>query len=211
MSEKAIVEKLRAVLSGPVDSEYKVVYVLAETRKVLETYPPDPMPFALKMYCHWALHIDLDRPGTTLPFLERADQHAANVLAGSKNIVEEHQMLREFVFLDTFKLQFKNFLQIYNLPTAICDEDQRWHEFLKHYAGVIEDGSLSCSAKSHPLKLISEVIFTKGRTVAAQQDFYVPFGLAWTIALLDGRKLTVEVKASAPNGIEMISSVTTLQ
>src|SRR5229473_3395305 len=136
MTENSIVTKLRTALLDAVDSECKVVYILAETRKLLETYPPDPMPFALKLYCHWALHVDLDNPKTTLPFLERADKYAAGVLAGNKDIVEEHQMLREFVFLDTFRQQFKKFLQAYNLPTGICDEGSLWHEFLKHYAGV---------------------------------------------------------------------------
>jgi hypothetical protein len=211
MTENAIVEKLRVALSDAVDSECKVVYVLAESRKLLETYPPDPVPFALKLYCHWALHIDLENPKITLPFLERAEKHAASVLAGNKDIVEEHRMVREFVFLDTFRQQFKQFLQAYNLPTGICDENPRWHEFLKHYAGVIEDGSLSCEAKAHPLKLIEKVVFSKGRTPAATpKNFYIPFGLAWTIVLVDGRKLTVEVQASAPNGNEMISHTTTL-
>jgi hypothetical protein len=210
MTENAIVEKLQIALSDAVDSECKVVYILAEARKLLETYPPDPMLFALKLYCHWALHVDLDNPRTTLPFLERADKYATSVLAGNQDMVEEHRMLREFVYLDTFRKQFKEFLQAYNLPTGICDQDLRWHEFLKHYAGVIEDGSLSCQAKAHPLKLIKEVVFSRGRTPANSKDFFIPFGLAWTIVLADGRKLTVEVQASASNGNEWISAATTL-
>src|SRR6266853_2222095 len=103
MTENAIVEKLRAALSGAVDSECKVVYVLAESRKLLETYAPDPLPFALKLYCHWALHIDLENPKITLAFLERVDRHAASVLAGNSDMAEEHRMVREFVFLDTFR------------------------------------------------------------------------------------------------------------
>jgi hypothetical protein len=39
----------------------------------------------------------------------------------------------------------------------------------------IEDGSLSCQAKAHPLKLINEVVFTKGRTAAISQSFYNAF------------------------------------
>jgi hypothetical protein len=210
MAENAIVKKLRDSLSDPVDSECKVVYILAETRKLLETYRPNPFPFALKLYCHWALHVDLENPGTTLPFLERVDTFAASVLAGNSDIAAEHRMFREFVFLDTFRQQFRQLLQTYNLPTAVCDEDSRWHEFLTHYAGVIEDGSLSCKAKATSLKLVSEVVFTKGRTATSREKFYIPFGLVWTIVLLNGRNLTVEVKASAPYGHEMISHSTVL-
>ena len=210
MTEKSIVAKLRDALSDAIDSECKVVYILAETRKLLETYPPDPLPFALKLYCHWALHVDLDKPGTTLLFLEKVDIFAASGLEGTSDMLAEHRMLREFVFLDSFREQFRQFLQTFNLPTAVCDEDSRWNEFLTHYAGVIEDGSLSCKAKANSLKLVSEVVFTKGRIAAASENSYTPFRLAWTIALLDGRKLTIEVNASAPNGDEAIGSVTTL-
>src|SRR6266446_3118137 len=106
----AIVEKLRAVLSSGIDSECKVVYVLAEARKLLETHPTDPEPFGLKLYCHWALHVDLDSPGTTLPFLKRVDEYVASVLAGNTDIILEHRMLEEFVLLNTFREQFKRFL-----------------------------------------------------------------------------------------------------
>jgi hypothetical protein len=206
MTENSIVAKLRIILSSAVDSEWKVVYILAESRKLLETYPPDPVPFALKLYCHWALHVDLESPRTTLPFLEQVDGFAASVLAGTKDPLAEHRMLREFVFLNTFRQQFKQFLQIYGLPTEVCDDDSRWHEFLTHYAGVIEDGSLSCKAKVNSLKLVSEVVFTKGRASASWEESLLPFYLTWTIVLLDGRKLTVEANASVLDEAEMISS-----
>src|ERR1700691_1124091 len=196
----SIVEKLRTFLADDIDSECKVVYALAESRKLLDTSPPDPFPFALKIYCHWALHVDLDNPKTTLPFLERVDEFVASVLGGN-DMVKEHQMFREFVFLDTFRGQFKQFLKAYDLPTAVCDEAPRWHQFLRHYAGVIEDGSLSCSADSKRLKLISAVVFTRGRPTA---DTYVPFRFSWHIALHDGKTLTVDAGAAAPDGKEMI-------
>ena len=201
--EKQIIGKLRAALSNEVDNECKVVYILCESRKLLEKYPPDPVPFALKLYCHWALHVDLTHPSTTLPFLERVDKFAADVLADKPNAAEQHQMLREFVFLDTFRQQLRQFLKSYDLPTAVCDEDPRWHEFLKQYAGIIEDGSLSCQDKTGRLKLVREVIFTKRRPIIS--NTYIPFDLSWDIALLDGRTMTVEVNAAAlPDGNEMI-------
>jgi hypothetical protein len=208
MTANAIVDKLRAALSDAVDSECKVVYILAESRKLLESYPPDPLPFALKLYCHWALHVDLESPGTTLPFLKRVDNYVAGLLVAKEDLIEAHAMMREFVLLDTFKQQFRKLLQAFNLPTEICDDDKRWQQFLKHYAGVIEDGSLSCEAKTQRLKLVKEVIFGKGRR-ALSHDFYAPFDLAWTIVLLDRRKVTVEVNASASK-TDDISFVATL-
>jgi hypothetical protein len=86
-------------------------------------------------------------------------------------------------------------------PQRFCDEDVRWYEFLKNYAGVIEDGSLSCNEKADTLKLISGVRFTKGKPTA---DAYIPFSFSWEIALQDGRTLSVNVSAAAPNGREMV-------
>lgn len=204
---QSIIDKLNRILSEPIDSEYKVVYVLAESRKLLDTQPPKSVPFSLRLYCNWALHVDLDHETTTLPFLRRVERYVESVLAGCIDVGEEHRMLREFVFLDTFRETFSHFLEAYGLPTRICEDDERWHEFLKYYAGVIEDGSLSCRASDQSLKCVKEVIFTKGRIVSGH---YLPFGLSWTIVLRDGKKLTVETRASAPQGNEMLSWVVTL-
>jgi len=160
----AIVEKLQSVLDGGVDDELKVSYILCQSRKLLDKYPPDPVPIALRLYCNWALHIDLDVPRTTRPFLERVDEYVASVFAGKNaDIVLEHRMFREFVFLETFRTQLKQLLIAYGLPTAVCVEDGLWHEFITHYAGIIEDGSLSLNGKDLTLKWVRNVVFSKGR------------------------------------------------
>ena len=41
------------------------------------------------------------------------EKYAASVLAGNQDIAGERRMLREFVFLDTFRQQFKQFLEAY--------------------------------------------------------------------------------------------------
>ena len=87
----SIVKKLKAILSERIDSEHKVVYILAETRKLLDGNPPDPQPFALRMYCHWALHVDLSYPNTTLPFLTRVETYVQTALVGNPNLLEEHR------------------------------------------------------------------------------------------------------------------------
>jgi hypothetical protein len=44
----SIVAKLRGLLEDGIDSEYKVVYLLCEVRKLLEKDPPDPAPFCVE-------------------------------------------------------------------------------------------------------------------------------------------------------------------
>src|SRR5262249_4135127 len=93
--------------------------------------------------CHWALHVDLDHPNTTHKFLKQVDDYVSSVLSGNKQVLQEHRMFREFVFWDTFRSEFRAFLLAHKLPVEICDDKTRWHTFLEHYAGVIDDGSLS--------------------------------------------------------------------
>jgi hypothetical protein len=175
-----------------------VVYVLCETRKLLDKYPPNPVPLALKMYCHWALHIDLMNPGTTAQLLQRVDDFVERVVQQAEDFIEDTYLFRELLWLDTFRQQLRDFLASYDLPTGVCDEDCRWHEFLEHYAGVIQDGSLSCQAKTQRLKHVDRVVFSKGRERA---HAVVPFSLAWEITLLDGRSIDVEVYAiTLPKG-----------
>jgi len=192
--KEQILEKLEAALSAPIRNEAHVVYILGLARKLLEKHPPTPPPIALKLYCHWALHVDLTHPGTTLPLLQRVDAFVASILAGSVDIVEENRIFREFVFLDTFRAQLRHLLSAYQLPFGICERDSRWHKFLRIYAGIIEDGSISCNAKNSALKHISGVTFTKKKST--MKDGIMPFQMSWSIALLNGRKMTVEVNAA---------------
>lgn len=209
--ENNIVAKLRAFLASPMDSECAVVYLLCESRKLLETYwRGGPIHFALRLYINWGLHIDLDHRGTTIDFLEMVDAYIASVLAGTTDLALENRMLEEFVFLNTFRTEFRQFLRLYNLPTLICDDDKCWHEFMENYAGVIQDGSLSCQGDSVRLRNIKKVTFTKGKF--APPDAYLPFFLSWTIELKDEKVYSVDVSGTPlPDGQPSILSVIRLK
>ena len=201
--ENAIVRKLRTLLASGVDSECKVVYFLAELRQLF----PKRTPFALRLYTNWALHVNLSHDYTTREFLERVDAYIESILAGCKDIRLENRMLRDFVYLDTFRQQLATFLNESCLPRAICDKDSRWHEFLRHYAGVIEDGSLTCEGQG--LKFVEKLIFTKG--MVRSENHFIPFDLVWDIALKEKQNgmgtFTVTVNESRlPNGEPMTSS-----
>jgi hypothetical protein len=191
----AIVEKLREHLSGPMDTECKVVYLLCEIRKLLEKERPDPTPFALRLYCHWAVHVDLSRPPTTMPFLERVDDYIFGKLNAedtNETLVNEQALFREFVYLETFRKELSQFLASHDLPTTLCDEDALWFGLLSAYGGVIEDGSLTCVSKDpDKLKLVKRVTFTKGPQIT--KGGHVPFGIKWDILLKDKSRIEVEV------------------
>src|ERR1039458_6579702 len=138
MTEKQIIGKLRLALSEEVKKEADVVYILAECRKLLEDTKPDDPHFALKLYCHWAVHVDLARRDTTLPFLKRVDTFVECALADD-DFGEQNRMFREFGFLGSFRQLLKQFLESYELPARVCDNDSLWRLFLSIYASVIEE------------------------------------------------------------------------
>ena len=88
-----IVSKLNKHLSQSVETECSVVYLLAEVRKILEKDTQDPETFALRMYCHWALHVDLTYRNTTKHLLEKVDIFVLN------NSTTETNLTVGFVFL----------------------------------------------------------------------------------------------------------------
>lgn len=209
----AIIGKLRAHLAGSVDTECKVVYLLCEVRKLLDKQRPDPMPFALRLYCHWAVHVDLSRPSTTMPFLEKVDDYVFNKLNAEETnemIVAEEALFREFVYLETFRKELSQFLAFHRLSTSLCDEDALWFAFLAAFAGVIEDGSLTCVSRDPDrLRIVKRVTFTKGREW--RRDGHVPFRLKWDILLKDNRRVEVEVGTQANHkllhwGLRLISA-----
>jgi hypothetical protein len=194
--EKAIILKLRDLLASGIDSECKSVYLLAETRKLLDSYPADNAPFGLKLYCHWALHIDLTKPGTTEAFLQQVDAFIESRQDRRKmDLGAENRAFRQLL-LDSFREQLREFLVAYNLPTELCDKDDQWQVFLKHYSGVVEDGTLSCKSKEQRLKHVSEVVFGKARRSLAEAN--LPFYPSWRIVLLNGKSMTVNVKLGEP-------------
>ena len=195
----AIIEKLRAHLTGPIDTECKVVYLVCEIRKLLDKHQPAPIAFALRLYCNWALHVNLSKPKTTTSFLTKVDTYVFDKLNSretKETLCHEDQILREFIYLETFRAELRQFMAACALPTALCDEDPRWYAFLVAYAGVIEDGSLALVGKGlTKLRLVKKVTFTKIPT--KEQEGHVPFGIKWNILLKDNRRLEVEVGTEA--------------
>lgn len=131
---KSIIEKLRRHLAESIDTECKVVYLLCEVRKLLDKVPPAPTPFALRLYCHWALHVDLTHSATTLPFLKRVDAYIdgkLNQRETNDTIVAEYTLFREFVYFETMRNELSQLLRIHKLPMGLCDKNEQWFRFLK--------------------------------------------------------------------------------
>jgi hypothetical protein len=195
---ESIVKKLAAHLNKQVNDEPSLVYLLAEVRKLLEREDKEHHYGSLWMYCHWALHVDLTRPGTTRDFLERIDRWATNNIAylepsGTWESIEEHYLFQDLIFLDIFRRQLREFLAAHDLPLSLCEDDDRWNKFLAAYGCVIEDGTLSTKAgRNSGFKAVKHVVFRKGKSLTT--DHHVPFVIEWHIHLNDERILQTEVQ-----------------
>ena len=207
------VEKLRAHLGTPINTECAVVYLLSGVRKLIERDgSPHGTSFALKMYCHWALHLNLDSPRTTQEFLDSVDKFVLkNVFPGNSptwpagyeddgtfSFMDEHYLFREFVYLDNLRRDLKNFLSKYGLPVTLCDDDGTWFAFVAAYASVIEDGQLAIKGKANALKAISKVVFKKGgRPLIASPQ--MQFVIEWNVHFEDGRVAKFTGEANSNN------------
>jgi hypothetical protein len=195
MAANAIVDKLNTLLAGPIDSECKAVYLLCEIRKLLEREPAARRPFALNMCCHSALHVDLHGKDTTTPFLRQVDDYIHGLLIGPEDSRATSAMVREFLSLNAARSQLRDFCLARGIRTDLSDDRERWREFVRHYAGVIEDGSLAIRAPNHGLRHVKRVTFIRGPEASGELTL-LPFDMGWRVELLDGRSIRIEVNAS---------------
>lgn len=201
--ENAIIAKLRKELSGSIDTEPKVVYFLCEIRKLLEARGLDRAAKAVRLFCHWALHVHLDKPGTTKHFLQEIDEALTNLFENPPSgatIAHEHRLFEELAYFDTFRSELGSVLRDYGLPTDLCDDNVRWANFLLAYSGVIEDGTLACD-----LRWVRSVAFTIDERVGFE-DAHLPFQLVWIVALRQPFKgfSKVEVNATGTEDRRML-------
>lgn len=202
---KDIASKLRGHLSQPIETEPDVVYLMAEIRKLLERDDKEHNNKAIWMYCHWALHVDPTKGGTTGQFLKTIDRWVTNTVAylepnGPWKFMEEVYLFRDFLYLDTFRRELKGFLANYQIPTTLCESDEWWFKFLEKYSGVIEDGTLSMKTDEH-LLAVKTVTFRKGNELP--EENHVNFVIQWDIDLKDGRMLRGEFEAFPQHPLRM--------
>jgi hypothetical protein len=202
--EDTIVRKIRNHLGNPIDTESAVVYLLSRTRMLIDRDRTTALrPFALLMYCHWAVHVTLSKPSATSAFLEQVDRFIQKNISGYQDdgtftFMDELVLFREFVYLDTFRRELRSFLASHDLPTEICDDHKRWSGFLSAYADVIEGGELTIASKGNNLKAVQKVVFRKGGD-SRLADSHVPFVIRWNIYLKDGRICETDVEANSRN------------
>src|SRR5438128_1875039 len=117
-----IVEKLRSELVQPISAERQVVYILVETRKLLEHMETEKDEFeTLEFYCDWAMHVELSRRAART-LLAKVDSYYTRLFQ-SGITPEEHRLLFGILCLEAFRGEFERFLGIHDLPVNICSSE----------------------------------------------------------------------------------------
>jgi len=134
--ENEIIQKLRAVLAAPIETEAEVVYLLVEIRKFLDHVRRTQKFPVLRMYCNWVVHISLDRHGTG-SILESMD----NALALKSTVEFGAALQRAFdIFsFDRLRNELRQFLQRNSLPTNLMDDPAQWGRLLQLYVNVVSE------------------------------------------------------------------------
>jgi hypothetical protein len=182
--QSSIEGKLTALLADPVDTEAKAVYLLCQVRK-LQDYDKAG-PNRLRMFCNWAVHVELDARSTVEPFLQHIDDVVASKLSGAmtpQSFAAELALQDDFAAFDTFRKELRDVLAYHNIPTTVCDDDGWWYGFLEHYSGVIEDCTLTLK---RPLQNLTSVKFVKQQS--GVNPAALTFAPTWVVNLSSPHK-----------------------
>lgn len=177
MARDTIIRKLDDLTARGISSEAEALYLLAETRKLLELVSEKQNYEMLTFFCDWALHPFMDRKNAQ-KYLQLFDGFHK---ALNKFLVPDLEQI--FETLDTFLTLegFKNELGQFFVSQGISDDvlqDGGWPAFLNLYAAVIADCPLKIRADSTTTEYISEVTVTL-KEGDEPTDFIVNWGLAF--------------------------------
>ncbi len=153
--KEEIVTKLERELDFEIVSERQVVYILVETRKLLERQGTLTAYRALKLYSDWAVHPKLRGPDAQ-DIVAHFDAYEIEFRKSGKTVAEfKLEPLHEFMSLTRFRAELIESLSAQGVDTAPLVSDQFWQSLIQHYCSVIQDCPLE--AINNNTKLVSHV------------------------------------------------------
>jgi hypothetical protein len=164
--------------------------MLVETRKYIETRADDFQARyeLLKMYCDWAVHIELHSNRHLIEMLKTFDED----VSGSS--IDTRAFLK-YSTLTEFKEEFGRFLREVGLQDITADVP-KWRRFLRDYSEVVAECPLYTNRKGARLQNIRKISLQKEPDLSGLQkgvaalyrSFIDQFDvwLDWQIELLDG-------------------------
>lgn len=153
--KEEIAAKLERELGSEIESERQVIYILVETRKLLERQNTLDTYRALKLYSDWAVHPKLRGPDAQ-NILKHFDAYEVEFQKSGATVAEfKHEPLHEFMSLTRFRTELMESLSTHGVDTEPLVVDQFWQSFIQNYCAVIQDCPLE--AIDNNTKLVSHV------------------------------------------------------
>jgi hypothetical protein len=185
MARDDLIQKIGDTLITGVSSEQAVVYLLVETRKLVDrdNYR-DPV---LRMFCNWVVHTDLTNKGdgSTL-LLAAVDREIGDAAAKNKSI----DSLPVFRF-ETFRESLRKFLRHFAFPEELVQVEKKWRPFVMLYASVVSDCPIVFSASKVRLKHIGRIEVRKAPKLVFSVNGLLVHRLRWRIFFKDGSQQDV--------------------
>jgi hypothetical protein len=124
MKEDILQTKIRSELENlPINTEARVLYLLVEIRKVLEH--DNVHNSVLRFYGDWVVHTKLDKAFSQRIYDELQSEDSRD----GTNILNFERLKREL----------KEFLEHYQLPTALVEIDDLWTPFREKLIDILVD------------------------------------------------------------------------
>lgn len=161
MGRTQIVNKLDTFLANKIrlEEESDILYLLAETRKILEHMDTNDYPI-LKFYCHWALHTSKDRITKEMKEII-SNLNDDIVYEITKGWPPERRKVTSFMYMEELKEELIKFLNDYELPVDITEE-KSWVEFISTFVNVLSDQPIIATPPIKNIKSINILPTSRG-------------------------------------------------
>jgi hypothetical protein len=199
MARHSIVDKLYLELQRPIETEMQVVYILVELRKMLEHDGKKKQYPVLNMYGNWAVHTKLSGSDIADRIVRLCDQVTYRKINENVDIDIENEFVA-FFDESLLRRELQAFLEEIGLPTEICTDTAKWHDFRKKLASIIEDSPLELKASKNapPTHFIKGVIVkNKSTDKALHVEWEMVYHSTVIVEVKDG-KMKVKQKLPIP-------------
>ncbi|MGP8247744.1 MAG: hypothetical protein ACLQVN_24935 [Bryobacteraceae bacterium] len=201
MGRPVIIEKLNRELSEPITSERQVVYILVETRKLVELLGLKHEYRQLIFFCDWAMHPILDRRtarmiiepfdttvAATMSLPPRPDDLAANPNA-MQDYIANIAASFDMAGFETFKEELERFYRSQQINCDLVQNQKEWLRFLGYYSGVIEDCPLEC--RDNSMAHVKALLLRKVPAGSYSDDSRIMLRLQWIWVHEDGSQTSI--------------------
>lgn len=139
--EESIIEKLNTHILSGINKESDVVYLMVETRKILERtdnkYP------LLKFYCDWILHNKKDNITSDIKkIMEKINKSIPKDIKKSPYPRNYRSEILEFIFMKGLREEFKSFFRCFKLSEGsriLFMKGKNWIRFVNLLTKVLAD------------------------------------------------------------------------